>query len=294
MADTPAQVGLAAMAPYGVDAFNIAAELENKIHEASVAGSYGFSGALVPGTAVFGYMAHQPVALWGRDWLENGSATCQFSHPVYAGKQALVTAHHRGGVMDIDVNSEGQLCASGRAAIGHGEAAPAVDDFRFSMPPPLHERLPADPQSLAPGAVLCSSPYTLTSAQALAWLADLRETEPLYASAGLLHPATLLRLCNWTLMQNLALGPWIHTESHVRNFQAMPVGASLVARGRVLRNWEHKGHRMVELDVLVVMDGRRPAARISHTAIYQPRPVKPRQTADVAQAAGAAVFKSLT
>jgi hypothetical protein len=105
-----------ALPPYCVEAFNIAAQLENKIHDHDVANSYGFSGALVPGTAVFGYMAHQPVALWGRDWLEKGSAKCHFSHPVYNGSLALVTAKHALDQMDIEVNSEGQLCASGRAA----------------------------------------------------------------------------------------------------------------------------------------------------------------------------------
>jgi acyl dehydratase len=285
------------MAPYGVEAFNIAAALENKIHEDSVAGSYGFSGALVPGTAVFGYMAHQPVALWGPDWLAHGAATCRFSQPVYAGKLAQVSAQHGDGTMDdgtmeIEVNSEGRLCATGSASRAHAEAVPLVDAYRLSMPPALNDRPAADPQSLAPGVVLCTSPYVLTPAQSVAWLAELRETDPLYARAGLLHPATLLRLCNWTLMQNVALGPWIHTESQVRNFHAMPVGASLVARGLVLRNWEHKGHRLVELDVLVVIDGSLPAARITHTAIYQPRPVTPHQNAATAPAATAAVFTS--
>ena len=93
---------------------------------------------------------------------------------------------------------------------------------------------------------------------------------------GLLHPATLLRLSNWALMQNVSLGPWIHTASHIQNFNAMPIGASLEARAVVLRNWNNKGHQMVELDVLVVIDGKTPAARINHCAIYEMRPPKPR------------------
>jgi hypothetical protein len=84
-------------------------------------------------------------------------------------------------------------------------------------------------------------------------------------------------------MQNVALGPWIHTESRVRNFRSMPVGGSLVARGLVLRNWEHKGHRLVELDVAVVLDGTTLASRITHTAIYQPRQVSTDEKAAVAQ-----------
>ena len=269
-----------ALPPYCVEAFNIAAQLENKIHDHDVANSYGFSGALVPGTAVFGYMAHQPVALWGRDWLEKGSAKCHFSHPVYNGSLALVTAKHAHDQMDIEVNSKEIVCATGHAAIDSRESAPDLGSYKFSQPPSPGNRPVADMKSLAPGSVLCTIPFSLTRAQSLAWLAELRETNPLYSRENLLHPATLLRLCNWTLIHNLALGPWIHTASHIRNFQAMPVGVSLDARAIVLKNWEHKGHLMVELDVMVLIDGNTPAARITHTAIYLPRQVRANPAVD--------------
>ena len=269
--------------PYRVEAFNIAAELENKIHHHDVASRYGFSSGLVPGTAVFGYMTHQPVALWGRDWLENGSATCRFHHPVYGEKSVVVTTRHHGDQMDLEVHSEERLCATGSADMRCAEIAPDACEYPVSQPPSAENRPAADPQSLTPGRVLCTRPYAPTRSEALQWLDDLRETDSLYANAGVLHPATLLRLCNWTLMQNFALGPWIHTESRVRNFRSMPVGGSLVARGVVLRNWEHKGHRLVELDVVVVLDGATLASRIIHTAIYQPRQVNAEAKAAAAQ-----------
>jgi len=40
----------------------------------------------------------------------------------------------------------------------------------------------------------------------------------------------------------------------------------------VLDNYERKGHRFVELDVIVAVDDVRVIARIHHTAIYEPRP----------------------
>jgi hypothetical protein len=39
----------------------------------------------------------------------------------------------------------------------------------------------------------------------------------------------------------------------------------------VTREWEHKGHRFVELDVGLLADGERPVAQMIHTAIYRPR-----------------------
>ena len=76
---------------YEVSAFNTAAASENKIHDDAVARRFGFHGALVPGVEVYAYMAHVPVARWGRAWLEGGAADCRFLKPVYDGAVARVT-----------------------------------------------------------------------------------------------------------------------------------------------------------------------------------------------------------
>ena len=51
-----------------------------------------FSGGLVPGVDVYGYMTHQPVARWGRAWLERGIGECRLLKPVYDGEIAFVDA----------------------------------------------------------------------------------------------------------------------------------------------------------------------------------------------------------
>ena len=53
-------------------AFNTATASENKIHDDTVASRFGFTGGLVPGVDVFAYLAHMPMAKWGRDWLTSG------------------------------------------------------------------------------------------------------------------------------------------------------------------------------------------------------------------------------
>src|SRR6516165_3838286 len=68
----------AVLDPYRVEAFNTAKASENKIHDDAVARRFGFGGGLVPGGDVYAYMAHQPVARWGRAWLERGAAECRF------------------------------------------------------------------------------------------------------------------------------------------------------------------------------------------------------------------------
>jgi hypothetical protein len=81
----------------------------------------------------------------------------------------------------------------------------------------------------------------------------------------------LVRLCNYALRDNVVLPPWIHTGSRLTNFALARVGDELEVRARVADNYERKGHRLVDLDVLVVAQGTRPIARIMHTAVYRLR-----------------------
>src|ERR1700738_5407563 len=82
----------AALSPYRVEAFNTAKASENRIHADVGPRRFGFGGGCVPGVDVYAYMAHQPVARWGRAWLERGAAECRFQKPVYDGDIATVSA----------------------------------------------------------------------------------------------------------------------------------------------------------------------------------------------------------
>src|SRR5215813_12082530 len=105
------------LAPYTISAFNTAHDSENKIHDDATARRFGFGGGLVPGVDVYGYMTHLPVMRWGRAWLERGTAECRFFKPVYDGDEAIVTAIEQDGMLDISVESRGEVCATGRAAL---------------------------------------------------------------------------------------------------------------------------------------------------------------------------------
>ena len=49
------------------------------------------------------------------------------------------------------------------------------------------------------------------------------------------------------------------------------VATRLTARAQRCRQLRKKGHRFVELDALVVANGKTPLAHCQHIAIYQPR-----------------------
>jgi acyl dehydratase len=256
---------------YEVRARNLSAQSENKIHDDAVARRFGFSGALVPGVEVYAYACHPVIRRWGRAWLERGTAECRFQSPVYDGDLVAVMAAEAGEGIALTVRRGETPCATGRAALPGAGLRPEADAWAWSAPPT--ERPPASEESLAPGTVLGTAPFEVTPDRAAEYLAGVREADPIYAREGLAHPGLVLRLCNQALVQNVVLGPWIHVGSRVRNLAAARVGGTLTARARVTENAERKGHRIVDLDVLVVDGAGAPVAHVLHTAIWRPRQV---------------------
>jgi acyl dehydratase len=265
-----------------VIAHNTATASANKIHDDAVARRYGFGGGLVPGVDVYAYMTRPATAAWGLDWLGGGAMHARFLAPVYDGQTVVVlageptTTGDAGPTMPIELRvPDGTVCATGEAWL------PGPD----GDPPPLStwpvgaqavDPPGASPASLAPGTPLRLAGHRFHADQAGDYLADVREDLPLYRDAGVAHPGWLLRDANYVLSANVRLGPWIHVESRVRHHSLVRDGATVDARAVVTREWTHKGHRFVELDVGLVADGERIVAQVTHTAIYQPRaPAEP-------------------
>ena len=253
---------------HSVSAYNTAKQSENEMHDDTVARRYGFSGGLVPGVDVMAYMMHLPVRRWGRAFLERGLIEARFVKPVYDGEPTTVTAREANGGLEIEVTCRAELCATGHARLG---AAPAPPLGTFRAVPAVADRPPADQASLARDRWLGIRPLTVTAQFAAQYYDDVRENDPIYAAEGLCHPGLLPRLCNWALVHNVVLGPWIHVASRIEHFAAVRIGEQLSVRAKIVANDERKGHRFVELEGLVVADEQRPVARIAHTAIWQPR-----------------------
>ena len=257
------------LAPYTVEAFNTAKASENKIHDDAVAKKFGFGGGLVPGAIVYAYMTHLPLERWGRDWLDRGTAECRFMKPVYDGDQVTVTATERDGVLDINLECRGVVCATGTAMLPDPATPPALAEFRDV--PQRPGRPPADEQSLAVGTWLGIEPVVVTPALVAQYVSDVHETLPLYTAEGLLHPVLVPHIGNFALNRNVTLGPWMHVGSKIQHFAAAQLGDSLGVRARVTGNYEHKGHLFVDLDALIVANDATPIVRTGHLSIYRPR-----------------------
>jgi acyl dehydratase len=255
--------------PYRVSAYNTAHQSENKIHDDTVARRFGFSGGLVPGVDVMAYMMHLPVAKWGRDFLARGLIEARFVKPVYDGEMVEVTGEENDGILTIAVESRGQLCATGSATVPAAAPPVSISDFRETAP--VVERRPVDAMSYQLGKWLGSAPRAWAGEAAMEYLADVREADPIFARDGFSHPGLFQRIMNKVLVDNAILGPWIHVGSKMQLLAAAHSGDELIARAKVTGNYEKKGHRFVELDALVVANGRTPVAHCQHIAIYQPR-----------------------
>jgi acyl dehydratase len=254
---------------YRVAAHNTSKQSENKIHDDTVARRFGFSGGLVPGVDVFAYMMHVPVARWGRAFLESGLIEARFVKPVYDGEMAEVSGVENDGVVTIEVQSRGELCATGSAALPASLPDIAIADY--SAVAPVAERKPVSASSYEIGKWLGTLPRDWAGEAATQYLADIRESDPIYAREELGHPGLLQRVMNKALVDNAILGPWIHVGSRMQLLSAVKTGDELTARAKVTGNYEKKGHRLVELDALVVANGTTPLAHCWHIAIYQPR-----------------------
>ncbi len=258
-------------------AHNTATTSANKIHDDEVARRYGFGGGLVPGVDVYAYMTRPAAAAWGLDWLAAGTMQARLLHPVYEGQTVVVVAGEpaatdaSGPTMSIELRApDGTVCATGRAGLP-GPDGDRPGPSTWPVVAAAAEPPAASPESLAPGTALHLDGDRFQADRAGSYLADVREELPLYRDAGVAHPGWLLRDANYVLSRNVRLGPWIHVESEVRHHGLVRDGEAVEARAVVTREWGHKGHRFVELDVGLLADAERPVARITHTAIYRPR-----------------------
>jgi hypothetical protein len=254
---------------YRVSAYNTSKQSENKIHDDSVARKYGFSGGLVPGVDVMAYMIHVPVAKWGRAFLERGLIEARFVKPVYDGEIAEVNAVENDGVLTLELESRGELCATGSASLP--ESAPAISLADFREVAAVAERKPVSASSYEVNKWLGTIARDWAGEAAREYLSDISESDPIYIRENLGHPGLLQRIMNKVLVDNAILGPWIHVGSRMQLLSAASTGDQLTARAKVIGNYEKKGHRFVELDALLLANGKTPLAHCWHIAIYQPR-----------------------
>ncbi len=250
----------------------------NPIHDDPVAEAYGFRGGLVPGVDVFAYLVHPVVRNWGPDWLRTGRLVARFISPVYDETPITITGfpNESGSVELMVTDAEGTTCATARADRSHAEAVPDPADWPDGDE--AGRGHPASAESLAKGTALVPIETGFRAERAGEYLGNIGETAPVFADEAIAHPGWLLRFANHVLADQVQLGPWIHVTSDVRFFGCAADGERVRTSALVTAEYERKGHRFVELDVLITANGR-PVQRVHHVAIHTLRPAGTRAEA---------------
>ena len=228
-----------------VTAVNTAPDSENRMHDDAVAREYGFAkGGLVPGVDVFGYMVRGLLA-GDPGWMSAGrGGELRFLKPYFDGEEVVVRAWSASSSKPSEIWAGDRVVLRVDASIPHSASGQKPDFAELPVTRPEATTL-----SLAPGTVLGSLSRVLSQPDAKA-----RE---------------LLELANEILMRNVVFKPWIHTGNQITWHEGISTVREVEVRGRVKSEWEHKGHRLVTVDLAyrdrVSGDA---VASIEHTAIW--------------------------
>jgi acyl dehydratase len=215
----------------------------NLVHEDEFARRLGFRAGLVPGVAIYGYLAEVADERWGGRWLRGGTMSARFLKPVYDGEEVTVSGADGDGGLELEArNPAGELCANGRATLHE------------DLPLPDPARYPEAPLPREPGPAAFQAGQVLGSLRTELQLPD---------------PGWPARLGNQVLLANVALPPWIHVETRTRYLRPVADAEPMTVRALVAGLRERRGHRFVDLDVLVADGAGEAVAQLRHVAIYE-------------------------
>jgi acyl dehydratase len=253
-------------------AVNTAKEVENKIHDDTVARKLGFAGGLVPGVNSFGYMMQLPLETLGTDWLDHGFASVKFMKPVYEGETVLAFMEIESERPDaLQIWLEG----TGGDTRAFGQVRPGRDgipgEFRFRAPvgePVNHDERP--PLIIGPeleGQAL--PPITIDFSREVAEQYPGQIGLPSDPVPGLAHPAWLLGCCVRLIRDNFVRpGPSIHAGAELWMLAPARSGQRLVLYGGVSQVYEKRGNQFIQNDIEIRNEADVPVARILNTGIY--------------------------
>ena len=246
-----------------VEAYNTATDSTNRMHDDTIARTYGFRGGLVPGVDVWAYLTQPCVDRWGGRFLTGSTMEARFVSPVYDGEQVEAALDDDGSL--TLTGPDGTVRATGTAALAAAPSVVAITPAVGVRPAP-----PVTAELLAPGTVLGTLEFTYRRELGAVYLAEVRDQHDIYEGGAVCHPGFLARQANSVLHRNVELGPWIHVGTRAHHRGLVRDGDIIEVRGQVAAEYERRGHRFVDLDVEVTAD-QVAVWSAFHTAIWRPR-----------------------
>lgn len=254
------------MNSYRVVAENFAEESENRIHSDEIARKYGFTGALVPGVTVYGYLTHPLVERFGEQWLGGSVSSVRFLKPAYHGDPLTISMEdHESGWLVSCHNERGELLAELTSTLPETLPEPA-DQQVFDAPAKTLERVEMNWQTVQEGRPFAPWHWQITEDANRIYTEQVCDELPVYRLAA--HPHWLLGVANRVLTREYIMPAWIHVGSEVTFRELLKAGDTVEVRAVPLSKWERKGHQFVRLYVAYYRDSEL-TTEIFHTAIFR-------------------------
>jgi acyl dehydratase len=262
---------------YTVIAHNYAEQSSNKMHSDGVAEQYGFEGGLVPGVAIYAYMTVPVVNALGFEWIERGEMTGKFIKPVYHEESVRVLTKVTAADplrMTISVlNEDDVLCAVGEASLPDAHPPVHITDYPWTPMPDAKYPASIDgiPDDTPMGSINYTMDFPLQHGEFEPFLEEVKETLPIYTGDNpVIHPAYVAAKANQLLVENVDLGPWIHTASHVRHHSLPEPGEKVTLQGYTAHSYNKRGHDIAVLNLVSIGEHDQVLQNLSHTAIIKP------------------------
>ncbi len=241
---------------------------ENRIHSDDIARAYGFTGALVPGVAVFGHMTYPLTNELGVDWLGHSRIALRLLKPAYDGDRLSIPLTQTGDQTYLVecYNAAGVLLAHINVEVP--AALPPID-ARSQVAGAARE---APRVEIAWNAIEVDSPFaaatwTPSPEENRRYADELSDDLPVYRG-GVVHPHLIQHWCNQMLVRRFILPAWIHVGTEMTFRRILKVGDAVEIRAIPIEKWERKGHEFIKIYLAFLVDGV-PAVEAYHTAIYK-------------------------
>jgi acyl dehydratase len=247
---------------------NFSHSSENRIHSDDIARAFGFTGALVPGVAVFGHMTYPLTNELGVRWLGHSQVSLRLIKPAYHGDKLSVSLDQ------IDDQTYRVECRNGADVL--------LADMTVTLPialPPVDRRasIPAAAtaavrEEISWEAIDIDVPFATVDwvpndADNRTYSEQLSDDLPVYR-AGVVHPHLIQHWCNGALVRRFTLPAWIHVGTDMTFRRILKVGDIIQIHAIPIEKWERKGHEFIKLYVAFLIDGIA-AVEAIHTAIYK-------------------------
>jgi acyl dehydratase len=246
---------------------NFAVASENKIHSDAIAARLGFTGALVPGVAVFGHLTWPLTEKFGERWLAGSEVTTRFLKPAYDGERLTITHQECDGKVLVEChNGAGVLLANLECTLP-SEAADLDARAGVTAPAVSTERAEITWDSIHVDEPLPTYRWQPDVVHNCEYAARLDDETAIFQQ-GVLHPHAILSQANQALVRRFIMPAWIHTGSEIRFRKMLRVDDEIEVRSIPIEKWERKGHQFIKLYIAYWLRGE-VATEIYHTAIFR-------------------------